>query len=194
MSRQTRRWPLLLVCTLLIAALAYWSSQPQTILQESGLAQPSYHPDIDFYALNSHTVKYLSNGQRHYELTANKVEHLKSTDVSLLTQPDLHVYRTPDGKESPWHARSERGEVSSEATSVELIDKVRVERADAEGRPLILTTTRLTIEPDKNYAQTAQPVRIEAFEGVTTATGMKAFMDKSQMHLLSNVRGLHEIR
>ncbi len=77
---------------------------------------------------------------------------------------------------------------------MELIDRVRVERSDASGQPLILTTTRLTVRPDENYAQTSQPVRIEAKSGVTTGTGMKAYMDKNQTHLLSNVRGYHEVR
>ena len=77
---------------------------------------------------------------------------------------------------------------------VELIDQVRVERTDTKGRPTIITTSRLTVFPEKDYAQTRQPVRIEAANGVTTATGMNAYLNEGRMLLLSNVRGQHELR
>ena len=51
-------------------------------------------------------------------MTAEKVEHIKASDVSLLTKPDLLSYR---GGEHPWHVRSERGEVSAEGDEVLLV-------------------------------------------------------------------------
>src|SRR5690606_3438744 len=72
--------------------------------------------------------------------------------------------------------------------------QVRVERTDAKGRPTILTTSRMTVWPEKDYAETKQAVRIDAANGVTTATGMKAYPNDGRMHLLSNVRGKHELR
>ncbi|MBB3104688.1 LPS export ABC transporter periplasmic protein LptC [Azomonas macrocytogenes] len=193
MTRRLRFSLLLTTLAIILAAIGYWKIQPQNLLQEDTSNHPT-RSDIDFYVLGSRTVKYLPDGQRQYELTAEKVEHIKSNDISLLTRPDLYVYRSPDSKESPWHVSSEHGEVAAEGKEVELIDKVRVERSDSAGRPLILTTSRLTVLPEKNYAQTQQAVRIEAAEGITTATGMKAYMDESRMHLLSNVRGQHELR
>lgn len=71
---------------------------------------------------------------------------------------------------------------------------MRVERTDEKGRPVVLTTTRMTVFPDKQYAQTEQAVRIEAANGVTTANGMKAYLEDGRMLLLSNVRGQHEVR
>jgi len=52
----------------------------------------------------------------------------------------------------------------------------------------------MTVFPDKQYAQTEQAVRIEAANGVTTANGMKAYLEDGRMLLLSNVRGQHEVR
>jgi lipopolysaccharide export system protein LptC len=98
------------------------------------------------------------------------------------------------GTELPWKVSSERAEVAPQGKEVELIDSVRVERTDAKGRPTILTTSRLTVFPDKEYAQTEQAVRIVAANGVTTAQGMKAYLNDGRMLLLSNVRGQHEVR
>ncbi|WP_425913423.1 LPS export ABC transporter periplasmic protein LptC [Pseudomonas sp. GWSMS-1] len=173
----------------LVAALGYWNLSPEGFNQQpdSAIADNA----IDFYATNTYTVQYQTDGKLHYELTADKVEHIKASDISLMTSPNMNLFR---GTELPWKIRSERGEVSPGGTEVELIERVRVDRTDAKGRPTVLTTSRLTVFPEKEYAQTQQAVRIVAANGVTTAQGMKAYMNDGRMLLLSNVRGQHEAR
>lgn len=90
--------------------------------------------------------------------------------------------------------RSLRGEVGPQGAEVELIDEVRIEQRVAAERFSRLTTSRLTVFPEREYAETAQPVRIENAEGVTTATGMQAYVKEGRVLLLSNVRGQHEVR
>ena len=97
-------------------------------------------------------------------------------------------------RDSPWHVQSERGEVNPDGTEVELIDSVRVSRTDEHNRNLLITTTRMTVFPQKQYAQTEQAVRIDGAGGVTTAKGMKAYLKDGRMNLLSNVRGQYEAR
>lgn len=177
------------LAALLLAAVGYWNINPDSFAERP--AQVGSENAIDFYLINANTVQYQADGKLHYESTIAKVEHVKATDVTLLTRPDLLLYR---GSELPWHVRSERGEVSPEGSEVELIDQVRVERTDAKGRPTILTTSRLTVFPEKEYAQTQQAVRIDAANGVTTAQGMKAYLNDGRMLLQSNVRGQHEVR
>ena len=180
----------LLLVALLLIAIGYWNIRPESFMQETP-ETPGEQSPIDFYVVNSRTVQYQPDGKRSYELSAKKVEHIKASDVSLLTRPDLRSYR---GTELPWHVTSERGEVGPQGEEVELIDNVKIERNDAKGRPTIITTSRVTVLPDKEYAETRQPVRIVAANGVTTATGMKAYLDEGRMLLLSNVRGQHELR
>ena len=190
MLRKIRFPALLTLIAALLVAVGYWNIRPESFMQ---LPAPTTGetPPIDFYVINARTVQFQPDGKRHYELTAERMEHITATDLSLLTRPDLLAYR---GTELPWHVRSDRGEVGPQGEEVELIDNVRVERTDAKGRPTILTTSRLTVFPEKDYAQTRQPVRIEAANGVTTARGMKAYLNEGRMLLLSNVRGQHELR
>lgn len=185
------RLPLVLLLTAgVLIAIGYWNIRP-----ESFLAQPPVRietpDDIDFYALGSRTVQFQEDGSRHYELVAERVEHVRSTDISRLSKPDLLLYR---GSPHPWHVSSQHGEVAAGGAAVELIDQVRIERTDAKGRATVITTSRMTVLPDKHYAQTEQAVRIQAANGVTTATGMNAYLDDGRMLLLSNVRGQHELR
>ncbi|KIL06227.1 LPS export ABC transporter periplasmic protein LptC [Stutzerimonas balearica] len=188
---QKLRFPLLLgVIAALLVAVGYWNIRPESFMQEPVQAT-STEPSIDFYVVNARTVQYQPGGKRHYELRSERMEHIKASDVSLLTRPDLLAYR---GTELPWHVRSERGEVSPGGEQVELIDDVVVERTDAKGRSTVVTTSRMTVWPEKDYAETRQAVRIDAANGVTTANGMKAYLDDGRMLLLSNVRGQHELR
>ena len=112
-------------------------------------------------------------------------------NIARVTRPELRLYR---GETRPWHVRSERGEVSPGGEEVELIDQVLVKHVDARERPLEITTSRMTVLPDKRYAQTRQAVRIVGANGATTATGMNAYLDEGRISLLSNVRGQHELR
>lgn len=173
----------------LLVAIGYWNIRPESFMEQS--TAPAAEGAIDFYVENARTVQFQPDGKLHYKLTAERVEHLRSSDITLLNQPDLLLYR---GGTYPWHVQSSRGEVSPGGAQVDLIDAVRVARTDAKGRPTLLTTSRLSVFPEREYAETAQPVRIEAANGITTATGMQAYLNESRMLLKSNVRGQHEVR
>ncbi len=177
------------LAALLLAAVGYWNINPDSFAERP--PSTGTQNAIDFYVMGAKTVQFQADGKLHYEMTAAKVEHVKASDITLLTLPDLNLYR---GSEYPWHVTSARGEVAPAGKEVELIDQVRVQRTDAKGRPTILTTSRLTVFPDQEYAQTQQAVRIDAANGVTTAQGMKAYLNDGRMLLLSNVRGQHEVR
>ncbi|MCF7541481.1 LPS export ABC transporter periplasmic protein LptC [Pseudomonas petrae] len=189
LSKKFRTFLLFGVLALLLAAVGYWNISP-----ESFLDQPKAAVDesaVDYYATNAHSIQYLPDGTMQYDMTADKVEHLKATDVTLMTTPMLQMYR---GSTFPWHVQSVRAEVSPGGDHVELIDSVRINRTDEKNRTTIITSSRMTVFPQKQYAETAQPVRIDGLGGVTTGTGMKAYLKESRMNLLSNVRGQYEAR
>lgn len=171
-----------------VAALGYWNLAPDSarVTQQSGDDNV-----VDFYVMGARTVQFQDDGKVHYRMTADKLEHVKSTDITLVDTPKLDLYR---GTELPWKVTSQRAEVSPGGVEVELIDDVRIARTDAKNRPTIITSSRMTVIPDKEYAQTEQAVRIVAANGVTTAQGMKAYLNDGRMLLQSNVRGQHEVR
>lgn len=188
-SKKARNIVLLGAIAALLVAVGYWNISPESFL-EKPVAQVDENA-IDYYAINAHSVQYLPDGKVQYEMTADKVEHLKSSEITLVTTPDLHMYR---GTQYPWHVQSVRAEVNPDGSEVELIDKVRVARTDEKQRETIITTTRMTVFPQKQYAQTEQAVRIDGAGGTTTGNGMKAYLKDGRMDLLSNVRGQYEAR
>jgi len=173
----------------LLIALGYWNIRPESFDETQETIGSD--TDIDFFMINSRTQQFMEDGKLNYLITANKLEHIKATDITLMNQPDLLLYRSG---EQPWHVQSKLGEVAPQGKQVELIEDVRVQRTDAKNRKTLLTTSRMTVFPDKEYAETSQAVKIEAANGVTTAIGMKAYLNEGRMLLLSNVRGQHEVR
>lgn len=189
MNRSQRNTLLIAVATAILASVGYWNLRKEQLMGSGELAATDN--SIDFYAENARSIQFQPDGKLQYRFSAERLEHVQSSDVTLLTRPDLLLHR---GSEHPWHVQSARGEVSPGGTQVELIDQVRVARTDAKGRQTTLSSSRMTVFPEREYAETAEAVRIEAANGVTTATGMQAYFNDGRMLLKSNVRGQHEIR
>ena len=173
----------------LVAALGYWN-----INNPAEIDSPTLTVDdntIDFFAQGTHTLQFTETGTLYYELNSPRIEHTQNDDITVLLQPELLLFR---GSELPWQITSERSEVSPEGKEVELIKNVRIERTDDKGRPTILTTEQLTYVPETEYAHTKLAVKIEAANSITTGVGMQTYLNESKMHLLSNVRGRHDVR
>lgn len=189
LSKKIRNFLLFVVIAALFLAVGYWNISPERFLD-----QPAAQVDegtIDYHATNAYSVQFLPDGKVQYEMTSDKVEHVKASEVTLLTNPGLNLYR---GTEFPWHVTSKRGEVTPDGTEVKLIDSVRVARTDARNRDTVITSSRMTVFPQNQYAQTEQDVRINGAGGVSTGKGMKAYLKESRIYLLSNVRGQYEAR
>ena len=189
MSITIRNALVLLPIAAILIALGYWNIRPESFDDSQSLR--GAETSIDFFVVNPRTQQFKEDGSLNYFLKANKLEHIKSSDVTLVDAPDLLMYRTG---ELPWHVQSKLGEVGPGGKQVELIDDVRLQRTDNQNRVSLLTTSRLTAFPEKEYAETSQAVKIEAANGVTTANGMQAYLNEGRMLLLSNVRGQHEVR
>ncbi len=185
--KAARSWVLLLPAALLVAALGYWS--PDTDILDRRSTGEDGEQTIDFYMTNSHTTQLNDEGLLHYEFTAERVDHVQETDISLMTSPDLHLHR---GTEFPWHIHGLRGEAGPDGNEIQLFEQVRVERTDARGRPFTLATEHLTYLPDTDHAFTGLPVQIDSAQGVTTASGMDAYLKQGTVHLRSTVRGRYE--
>lgn len=189
MSANLRLALFFLPFAVLVAALGYWNINSPTANEPSALT--ATENAIDFFAQGTHTLQFTENGTLHYELSSPRIEHTQRDDITLLLQPNLLLFR---GGELPWKISSERSEISPEGKEVELIKNVRIERTDEKGRPTILTTEQLIYVPDTEYAHTPLAVKIEAANAVTTGVGMQTYLNESKMHLLSNVRGRHDVR
>lgn len=181
------QWFIIIPVAVLIAVTGYLSIGDDT--SDSAPSLLDAQRTIDFFSSNSHTTQFTEEGLLHYTLVADYAEHIQQTDITLLQQPDLHLYR---GTDYPWLISGQRGEVSPGGEQVQLFTDVVVERHDEQQRPFLLTTTELTYIFNTDHAHTQADVQIDSEQGVTTATGMHAYLQQGLVQLLSNVRGRYE--
>lgn len=171
-----------------LLAIGYWNISPDSF--NKAPKANTAEQDIDYYVVGATTRAFNEDGSKKYFMTATRLDHLKASDVTLVEVPHLKLFRSNEAE--PWLVDARKGEVSPGGKEVELIEQVKIDHLDVKQQRTTLTTSRLTVIPDKDYAETAQPVRIDAANGTTTATGMRAYLKESRMQLLSNVRGQHE--
>lgn len=152
----------------LLAGVSVWLeriSRPEDAQVET---RPQSGPD--FTAESARIVGYGVDGDRRYELVAERIAHYPQGDTTQLALPRLTLYA--EGRITRVSAM--RGEVSPGGERVDLANAVRVRR-DGEGSSgLSLDTETLAIWPDDHRAETGSPVELAQGRSTATALGMRA--------------------
>ncbi|SDS86052.1 lipopolysaccharide export system protein LptC [Halopseudomonas xinjiangensis] len=181
----------IVVGTGVLAALAmgYWNIRPASFQPDPLVIDPR---QPDFFMENARIRKLNVEGTVSYELTTERATHLASDESTLLEEPYLVFFRK--GEPQPWELRARHGQADAGGDRVRLTEEVELQQKLPDRALTQLTTSLLDVYPQRDYAETDQPVRIEAANGVTTAVGMQVQFNDGTMTLLSNVRGEHEVR
>ena len=139
----------------------------------------------DAWMENFVTVEMDGAGRPQRRIEARRMTYHADATVEL-SDPYYVLYRA-EGE--PWNVRSERGRVSADGATVRLLGKVDIWRdAGSGGRALDVRTGHLTMRPDSEYGETAQPVTILMPASTTTGVGMHAHLDEDRIEILSQVR------
>lgn len=177
------------VAVAIALAMGYWNIRPASF-GETALVENPAQPD--FFMENSHITMLNPDGSVRYELTSERATHRANEDRTRLDEPHLLYFR--EDEQEPWSVTSRTGWITEGGDRVQLHDDVLLKQ-QIPGEPVSeMTTSALTVFPARDYAETDRDVRIEAASGVTTATGMHVYFQDGRMQLLSNVRGIHEVR
>ncbi|MEL0169218.1 MAG: LPS export ABC transporter periplasmic protein LptC [Pseudomonadaceae bacterium] len=178
---------LLIAGAALALAVGYWNINPSSFTSGNP-QQPPTRPD--FYIENARIQMLDEQGKIAYQLTTSHAVHQIDDGSTHLEDPELLFYRGEDP--TPWLLKSKQGVVTERGDRVDLTTDVLLKQNSAEARQL--TTSALTLFPGRDYAETDQPVTIEAARSVTTAEGMQLFLNDGRLTLLSTVRGQYEVR
>lgn len=174
-----------------LAALAvgYWNIRPASFQPDPLVIDPR---QPDFFMENARIRQLNAQGTVSYELTTERATHLASDESTLLEEPYLEFYR--EGESQPWELTARHGQAERGGDRVRLTEQVELQQQLPDRELTRLTTELLDVYPQRDYAETDQPVRIEAANGVTTGVGMQVQFNDGIMTLLSNIRGEHEVR
>ncbi len=171
---------------LFLVSMALQYRQPTT--SEQALPQTEPEPEADYYFLGTRSKHFDEQGRFSYEFQARRIEHFVSGDYTLVDAPTMMLY-PEDGV--PWMVQARQGRAEAGNDSFELWENVRVNR-DTPDDPLQMKTEKLTLQPARNLATTEEDIVITNPRGRVDATGLKAYIDKNRLELLSNVRMYHD--
>ncbi len=181
-----RKW-LPLIALFVFCAASWWVV---TDLSDPDTVGDSVSGDLpEFYMEKFSTTTMDENGRPKHTLTGERMT-IYPNQTKEVEQPHLIVY---EENRPPWHATSERVEVSADDTLMVLYGDVRLWRNNEAGvLELEMETRQLSVFRDKDYAVTDEPVVIRTPSTKTTGTGMRVYKESRRLKLLSGVKTIYE--
>jgi lipopolysaccharide export system protein LptC len=175
-----------------ITALGTWWAAEVLIPKEGapGKVPPG---KVDYYSKNLRRTVMDEAGKPKELLVAETLVHYENDNHTELTRPVMTLY----SKEGPpWVIHADSAVLPGQGEEVFLYGNVLVLRdADKNGRTVRIETTDARVQPDNNYAETDEFVRVLSPPDTMTGTGAKVnFGDNLSYTILSNVRRKHEVQ
>jgi lipopolysaccharide export system protein LptC len=181
------RWPWLLVLVGSILLFLSIADRPSTKVPEPKTSTRAAEPDL--FMEKATITQYADDGTITYRLLSDEVRHFELEDVTRLVSPTLTLNRAP---QFSWSARAKHGLIKFNETSdgkreevVELSGDVRLQRVELSSR-MELTCPFLLIYPDRQFAETDQPVMIANNSGSTSAVGLSGDLNSGLFKLSSS--------
>jgi lipopolysaccharide export system protein LptC len=183
---RVRSWLPLLPLLLLLAA-TYWLNQQVQPLPQ---VQSQQRHDVDYVVDNFNAVTLNVQGQQKYTLAAEQLWHYPDDDTTHLQMPKItSLY----ADRPPTFTSSLTGKISSKGEDVYLYNEVRVTRpAIGNFSEQRFATDYLHVIPDRDWAETDQPVVMTNKFNTLRAVGMELDNKARTVKLLSKVRAIHE--
>lgn len=148
---------------------------------------PTREPDL--YMQKAVIQQYRDDGSLRYVLTSERIRHFAEMDLTRLDRPVLEMR---EGRNPPWSARADEGELRVRAGAdqtrqevVHLREHVFLEQTRGE-RFVSLSSEELFVYPDRQFAETDRAVMIDSNSGRTRAVGLAADLRRSVLDLSSS--------
>jgi lipopolysaccharide export system protein LptC len=188
---------LIVIALMIILALTIWQAPPAILLELSEQVEQTDQQFPDAYLIQTKTTQYNINGDISHILTANKVSHFEAKKntlpYSLLEQPLFTFLNHSPNKTAPWKASSHTARSINDDEEITFHGNVVfIQQTNGSDIPTTITSEKLRVKPNEQYAETDKPVMIKNTSGTTTATGLKMSLDNETIELLSNVRSRYE--
>lgn len=170
------------------ALLSWWLYQQ--VQQDRPRSDGSQRHDPDAFVDDADLSSVDAQGRLTSRLWAKRMQHYPDDDSTTLNAPIMDLYR-PEGP--PWHITSQQGWINSGGSEIRLEGKVEIHRpGSAEARPVDIYTRKLTIFPDRDYAETDVAITYRSTGLEVHSIGMRAHLDQGQVELLKQVRAIHQ--
>lgn len=137
----------------------------------------------DFFITNATGLRFNKEGQLSSRVKTPSVKHLPIDNITELVSPTIDWFKD---RQLIWQISANSGIVSNDEKRVELSGQVV---ANNQPHQQLINTEQLTFFPEQKRLENSVLVSITNPQGVTTATGFKADLNKEHLLLKKNVRG-----
>lgn len=181
------RYAFIGILTAVLLFLLWRSDEPPRSDAEADLRGPR---EPDAFIVKGTFRAFDSEGRLSSRFFSERAEQFDDTEAALMIEPGGALFEAATGY--PWIVSGETGQYDMEAEKLTLIGDVELVREHKELPPAHMYTSRITLDNRKRIVHTDAPIRLEDYRGVTTATGMHAWIDERVMELKDNVEGTYE--
>ncbi|MFE8072109.1 LPS export ABC transporter periplasmic protein LptC [Marinobacteraceae bacterium S3BR75-40.1] len=181
------RYSFIALLTAVLLVMLWRSDESPTTPDDAALRGPR---EPDAFIIKGTYRSYDDKGRLSSRFFSERAEQFDDSDAALMIKPGGAIFEAKTGY--PWIASGDKGRYDMDGEKLTLEGDVELVREHKELRSSRLLTERLTLDNHKRIVHTDAPVRIEDFRGVTTAVGMRAWIDKHVLELKENVEGTYE--
>jgi len=178
---------LLILISLMVTLSVQLTEQFST--QTINQADNSKAREVDYSIQNFNLTTMDTSGQTRYHLNAASMLHYQESDETSLEKLNIDLFREP---RTHWNIQSSKGSVAAHGKSVDLSGKVVIKRgATPAQNELVITTSALHIDVEKNIVSTKQLIKLTSAGVNIQSKGLLANMNKQTINLLAKVRGTY---
>ncbi len=186
-ARVNRLWLLgALALSIIAAGVMFLDRSPKP--GRIGFPTTGLPDEPDVYIEGATLRQFDPQGTIQYRLTSDEIRYFERDGLAQMVAPNLIFY---DKERHAWRVQAAEGTIHARNTTgnqeefVELRDDVVLQQADRTDR-LRLTTSALTLFPDRQYARTDQAVIIDSEVGRTAAAGLEGDLEGGVLKLYSS--------
>jgi len=151
--------------------------------ESPSITKPKTEADYFFEKVSIKTFN--EAGRNINQLNAEKLEHFKENNQSLVEQPVIVM--TSDAG-SKWSVSSTSGDMDHQSGSISLMGQVNITQQSEYNDSTEIATSDLIVNINDNLLSTSKDVSISSSGIVTTAAGLKANVNTEQLELTGRVR------
>jgi lipopolysaccharide export system protein LptC len=158
-----------------------WFYNPETTISRQDLKIPT---NIDYFLSEFQYKSMNDHGNLDFEMQSPYLEHLKVSNISLIDQPTIQIYRNLHD----WQIESLTGKLFHEQNSLQLEDSVVMRREGSN--PLQVRTEVILFQPDLDLISASKTIEIKS--GTTVIHGSEAIFDlKNKVYSLKNTKAIY---
>ncbi|MFT6352148.1 LPS export ABC transporter periplasmic protein LptC [Neptuniibacter pectenicola] len=176
-----------LAAVILIPVLLYWgfASSPNETEREN----VSLLHGMDYFVETAVIQEWDAEGKLLRTLHTDQLEHYPNLKLSTLDKPESISIRKDYSKVK---ITSDTGTVLDDNNQTNLAGNVIVNDNPDSTSATILSTEQLTIYPNRDYAETDEPVNIVSSQSILKGVGMDIDFNTRILNLHSRVEGSHD--